>query len=287
MLLVSAICYSQNEEIAIKELTKLHSRTKFVRDSIGNVLKIYNGKIDIETDISKKENLYLLRDSLYNISDLNDIEELKIDIAYCKKNPSCIYSFDLVNSQVARQPGKNFYNEFEYIYNNASAEIKQSENGKKMAEKLIFFKQSMIGSMAPKFFGVDIFDHKISLDEFLSKKYVLIDFWASWCGPCREEIPFMNELHKKYKDQGFEIVSISIDDDLSKWRNAVKKEQIEHWKHFSTVQNKSSVNKDYFVNGVPHKILVDKNGKIIGKWKASGEKNKKELQNQLVEIFGY
>lgn len=280
--------YAQDsEELAIKELEKLHSRTMFVRDSIGSLIKASNLKIKCATDAVEKEKLVLALDSLWNISDKNDIEELKINIDYCKKKPSCAYSFRLVSAQVARQPGKNFYEDFNYIYQNASKEIKESERGKSMAEKLILFKQSMVGSQAPRVFGIDNNDQQLSLNDFHDKNYVLIDFWASWCAPCREEIPFLQQLHQKYKKSGFEILSISIDKDLTKWKNAIIKEKIENWRHFSTIQNDSSAEKDYFVNGIPHKVLIDKNGKIVGKWKASGELNKLEIENQLIQIFGF
>jgi thiol-disulfide isomerase/thioredoxin len=125
------------------------------------------------------------------------------------------------------------------------------------------------------------------LDDFKGKKYVLIDFWASFCAPCREELPYIKDLYKKYAKEDFEIISISRDEDLLKWKNAIQKEDIEMWKQFSIAQNNSSVEKDYFVNGIPHKVLIDKNGIIIGKWKAGGELNKKSLQAQLKNIFGY
>lgn len=286
-LLITTSYAQECEDRAIHELTKLHSRTVSIRDSIISVIKTAELKIKAETDVAKKETLRLEVDSLWNISDKNDIETLKITIDYCKKNPSCAYSFGLVNTQVARQPGKNFYEDFENIYNNASKEIRESEAGKRMAEKLILFKQSMVGSKAPKFSGTDMYDQKLSLDDFHGEKYVLIDFWASWCAPCREEIPFLDKLRDKYHESGFEIISISVDQDLTKWKNAVIKESIENWKHFSTIQNESSAEKDYFVNGIPHKVLVDHYGKIIGKWKATGELNKRELENQLLQIFGY
>ncbi|MEW5675802.1 TlpA disulfide reductase family protein [Flavobacterium enshiense] len=287
-LLLVTISHAQKiDKQAIIELDKLHSRTNFIRDSIGILIKSQNAKIKEEINSDKTEFLMLSLDSLYNVSDKNDIEELKTDINYCIKNPSCSYSFNLVYLQVARQRGKNFYKEFEYVYNNSSKEIKESETGKKMAEKLKFFKQSMVGSVAPKFSGVDIYKQDISLQNFYQKKYVLIDFWASWCAPCREEIPFLKSLKEKYKAQDFEIISISIDEDLKNLENAITKEKIEDWKHFSTLQNNSSIKQEYFVNGIPHKVLIDKNGIIIGKWKASGELNKKELENQLIQIFGY
>jgi len=286
-LLIGFICQSQNKETAIKDLEILQSKTNAVRGAVKNLIKLAGEKLDAEPSLSKKETLRFSLDSLWNISDRNDIEALKITIAYCRQHPSCPYSFDLVASKVQSQSGKNFYADFENLYKNASDDIKNSESGKQLAENLTYFKQSMTGSLAPHFSGFDANGIKIFLDEFVSKKYVLIDFWASWCSPCREEIPFLNELHKKYYNQGFEILSISTDEDPEKWKNAITKEQIENWRHFSSVQNNSTVTTDYFVSGIPHKVLIDKTGKIIGKWKSSGELNKNELKNQLMQIFGY
>lgn len=84
---------------------------------------------------------------------------------------------------------------------------------------------------------------------------------------------------------GFEIISITKDQDLDKWKNAIAKEKIAIWKQISTLENDDSIEKKYFVSGIPHKVLIDKNGVIIGKWKGGGEKNKNELQQILAEIF--
>lgn len=287
LVFIVAFCEAQtSEDIAIAELKILHKRTDFVRDSIGKLILISNDKIKAATDKKTKEALYLATDSLWNIADQNDIDALKINIEYSKTHPASLYSFKLVAGQVSKQPGKNFYADFESIYNNAPPAIHESEIGKKMAEQLVYFKQSMVGSKAPNISGVDLLNQPISLADYTNKKYILIDFWASWCGPCREELPFLKTLYEKYKAQGFEIISITTDEDSDKWKTAIAKEAIQNWKHFSIAQNKSTAKEDYFVNGIPHKILIDKNGIIIGKWKASGELNKNELKNQLSEIFG-
>lgn len=279
--------FSQQKNDCSKiELDKLHSKTKFVRDSIMVLKKTVEAKIKDESNNLKRDLLKLKLDSLYNVLDRNDIEELKIDIQFCKQNPDCLYSFDLVNGQVSRQPGKNFYNDFEYVYNNSSKEIQESESGKKMVEKLKYFKQSMVGSLAPNLSGIDINGKNISLINYREKKFVLIDFWASWCEPCREEIPFIKTVGKKYQEY-LEIIAISDDKDISKMIEAINKEGIEEWKHYSIEQNNSSARKDYFVNGIPHKVLIDLNGKIIGKWKGSGELNKKEISVLLFNIFGF
>ena len=110
-------------------------------------------------------------------------------------------------------------------------------------------------------------------------------FWASWCGPCRGELPYIKDLYNQYKDLGFEIVSISRDTNLENWRTAILKEGIQNWEHFSVIENNSTVENEYFVYGIPHKVLIDKDGIIIGKWKGSGELNRKSLENQLKQIF--
>ncbi|MGG7033666.1 MAG: TlpA family protein disulfide reductase [Flavobacterium sp.] len=288
LLLFTVFCNAQNTEIEIKkELNRLHIPFNRVTDSIAILIRNCNEQIQTIVDPIKKERLLLRVDTLWNISDKNDIEKLRTDIPFAKKHLSSLVALQAVRPQVSRQPGKDFYEDFKFIYDNASKEVQESESGKLMAEQLKYFKKSMVGSLAPAFSGKDIFNQEISLSDFKGHKYVLIDFWASWCGPCRGELPYLKNLHEKYNGQGFEIISISIDEDISKWKNAILKENIEKWKHFSTIQNNSPVNKDYFVYGIPHKVLIDKNGFIIGKWKASGELNKKSLQDQLTLIFGY
>ncbi|MNR32621.1 Thiol-disulfide oxidoreductase ResA [compost metagenome] len=113
----------------------------------------------------------------------------------------------------------------------------------------------------------------------------MIDFWASWCAPCREELPYIKELYKKYHQQGFEIISVAKADKPDAWKKTILKEKIENWRHLFTVDSKSGIIKDYYVFGIPHKVLIDKNGMIIGKWKGGGELNKQDLQQLIKSIF--
>jgi thiol-disulfide isomerase/thioredoxin len=290
-LFFSLVCFSQNEQLAKseaniqKELDNLHINTRKINDSIRKLMKECDSQIKLEKDSITKSKLELRFDELFDILDLNDIAELKINLDYAKQHPSSLYCLELVQRQISRQPGKNFYDDFEEVYTNASPEVRNSDSGKKMAEQLYYFKQSKVGSLAPEFTVKDINGKPLSLNDYKENKYVLIDFWASWCAPCREELPYIKELYKKYSNDGFEVISISQDKDLEAWKTAILKDKIESWRHFATLENNDLILKNYFVNGIPHKILIDKQGKIIGKWKGSGEKNKKELQNLLAEIF--
>jgi thiol-disulfide isomerase/thioredoxin len=99
----------------------------------------------------------------------------------------------------------------------------------------------------------------------LQGKYVLIDFWASWCGPCRRENPNVIKTYAKYKDRGFEIYGVSLDKDRSAWLKAIEADQLT-WKHVSDLQYWNSVAAQaYQVSSIPMTFLLDPQGKIIAK----------------------
>jgi peroxiredoxin len=287
VLLALSPCKAQTATDATlqKELDKLHTQVKAIRDSLAPFIKSNYEELQAATDPAKFRCLKSQEDSLYKIADQNDIDELKINLAFAKKHPSSLYCLELVQPQVGRQPGKNFYDDFVQVYNNAAPQIQQSATGVKMSEQLKYFKQSKIGSVAPLFSGKDVWGNKIALADYQGKKYVLVDFWASSCAPCREEFPYMKEIYARYKELGFEVISISTDDDTDRWRRAIEKDGTGMWKHFSIAENNSSVAKDYFVNGIPHMVLIDKSGIIIGKWKGSGGLNRADLETQLREVL--
>jgi thiol-disulfide isomerase/thioredoxin len=125
----------------------------------------------------------------------------------------------------------------------------------------------------------------LQLSSYKNNKYVLLDFWASWCGPCREDFPFLKEMYSKYQHKGFEIISVTKDEKLDLWRATIQKENVEKWKHFSIKENKSTIENTYAVTGIPVKILIDKDGNIIGRWIGSSAEIKAEIENMITEIF--
>ncbi|MRX68712.1 Peroxiredoxin [Flavobacterium resistens] len=284
-LFSSHFIIAQNETTIEKEILELHKPTKVVHDSISKLMKEVDLKIETEKDSLKRNQLTLRLDTLWNALDQNGINELKLDFDFARKHPNSPKALHLIRISVGRFVGMNFYDTFVDIFQNFTPEIKNSDEGKEMTEKLKYFKQSKVGSNAPSFSLKDIDNKTISLSDYKGKKYILIDFWASWCAPCREELPYVKELYKKYKQQGLEIISITKDEKSDLWKNAIAKEKIESWKHISILENQSTIDKDYFVNGIPHKVLIDRNGMIIGKWKGSGENNKQNLQQLLKSIF--
>ncbi|RYZ85673.1 MAG: TlpA family protein disulfide reductase [Proteobacteria bacterium] len=223
-------------------------------------------------------------DNLWNALDDNDIEIVRLQLDYARKHPYSRFAFEAIQGQVNRYAGMAFYDEYEAVYAALTPEIKNSEHGIEFKAKLDRFKASKVGSVAPSIVGKDKDGVPFSLSD-LRGKYLLVDFWASWCAPCREELSYIKVLYETYNARGFEVLSVTLDENPDAWTKAIDKEKIGNWKHFSIPQNNSDAKTNYFVNGIPHKVLIDPNGVIVGKWKGGGRRNKQQLEQQLHEIF--
>jgi thiol-disulfide isomerase/thioredoxin len=142
-------------------------------------------------------------------------------------------------------------------------------------------KQISTGTMeAPEIMLPNAEGKSLSLSS-LKGKVVLIDFWASWCGPCRKENPNVVRMYAKYKNQGFDIFSVSLDDDPIKWKEAISKDKLVWPNHVSDLKGwQSSVAKQYGVQAIPYTVLLNKEGKIIGT-NLRGEK----LEQKLLEAL--
>ena len=136
-----------------------------------------------------------------------------------------------------------------------------------------------IGEMAPDIELADPDGKPLKLSSFRGK-VVLIDFWASWCGPCRKEMPNVVKAYAKYKNKGFEIFGVSLDKDKANWVEAIKTDGIT-WSQVSDLQQwNSSVVNLYAIQGIPYTVLLDKEGKILAK-NLRGD----ELDKKLAEIL--
>ena len=115
----------------------------------------------------------------------------------------------------------------------------------------------------------------------LKGKVVLLDFWASWCGPCRGENPNVVRLYQKFKNKGFTVFSVSLDEDVNSWKAAIQKDQLSWPTHVSDLKGwKSPLVSTFGFDGIPFTILLNKEGNIIGK-NLRGEKLEEKLNELL------
>ncbi|WP_439183870.1 redoxin domain-containing protein [Carboxylicivirga taeanensis] len=120
------------------------------------------------------------------------------------------------------------------------------------------------GNRAVDFNFTTLNGEEISLDYFQGK-VLMIDFWASWCGPCVKELPHVKELYEKYNDKGFEVLGVSLDSKEKSWLTAIEKFNL-NWHNYSAL-NKWDCDfaKKYFVRGIPYNVIIDQNGNIVAK----------------------
>ena len=219
-----------------------------------------------EEGIKKLESAY---DSL-------DAEEKKIEKDFLTKNNDSPIAIFLIN----RLAGYDLKpDEVAPLYKKLSKEARRSPSGQEFAKRLESARKTAVGERAIEFSQADANGNNVSLSSFRGK-YVLVDFWASWCGPCRAENPNVVKAYKKFNTKGFEILGVSLDDKKDKWLAAVKADKLT-WTHVSDLKGWKNAAADlYGVRAIPQNVLINPKGRIIAK-NLRGD----ELESKLEEIF--
>lgn len=151
---------------------------------------------------------------------------------------------------------------------------------KRIKDKIGLLKKTSVGGTVAAIEISDKDGNKQKMDPSAAK-YTLIDFWASWCGPCRREAKTIGALYNKYKSKGFDIYSVSLDDDREKWLEASKTDG-RVWTNVSSLQGfETPATFDFAVTALPAKFLIDSEGKIVAK-----NLHGKELEKKITELLG-
>lgn len=167
------------------------------------------------------------------------------------------------------------------LYAKLPATTQQSFSGKNLGDRIAIARKTAIGNVAPEFVQNDTLGNPVALSSFRGK-YVLVDFWASWCGPCRRENPMVVKAFQQFQAKGFTIVGVSLDQPgaKEKWMDAIHKDALT-WTHVSDLKYwENEVAKQYGIRAIPQNFLLDPSGKIIAK-----NLNGETLEKKLTELF--
>jgi thiol-disulfide isomerase/thioredoxin len=168
----------------------------------------------------------------------------------------------------------------ESAYKSFKPSVQKSFFGKMIFTEIFAQKSTQIGNIAPTFKIKDINQKEIDLLAFRNKSYVLLDFWASWCIPCRAFTPHLKELNRQFRSKGLTIISLSIDRNTKSWKEAVKKDEMDDW--INILDTNTTIYNQYTPLSIPCYILIDKNGAIAARFYGD---DIKQLDGKLKEIL--
>ncbi len=182
------------------------------------------------------------------------------DLLFIKNNPASPVSFYLTKKALGQDMNAA---KAEPMFLLLDAAIQNSEQGKEVKEMIEIGKRSMVGVTAADFVQPDSAGKKIALSSFRGK-YVLVDFWASWCGPCRAESPTLVKAYNKYKGKNFEILSVSLDENRDRWIRAIKDDGYT-WPQVSDLKQANASSLLFGISSIPFSFLLDPNGVIVAR----------------------
>ncbi len=211
-------------------------------------------------------------------SKIKEIEERRWEIVkkFIAANPKSYVSLGEIWGSAY---SKN-YNDLFQLYSMLDKSIQQSRSGIHVLNTLNKIKKISAGSMAMDFIKNDVNGKPVKLSDYRGK-WVLLDFWASWCGPCRAENPNVLKNYNAYKDKGFTVLGVSLDDSASKWKKAIAEDKMP-WDQVCSFEGwVDPVAREYYIYSIPSNFLIDPKGVIVAR-----NLRREELGSKLKEVIG-
>lgn len=261
--------------LAHAEWDSLMQRKSFLT---AQIMKIYE-RVAVETDEIKRNALK---------EEVRPLEQERGNLIpnFIETHPNSLVSPYLLILEMGRMP----YEKIKAAYDNFSDRVRKFGNVKKIEDELMTLARVQPGLPAPEISARDVNGHEVRLS-MLKGKYVILDFWASWCVPCGQSFPHVKELYEKYHQKGLEVFCVADNDDSEDaWKKAIEKDGVEMFIHvlrgrkndqrMQKPDYSGDISKAYAVHFLPTKYLIDNEGKIVGKF---GDVT---LDIKLKEIFG-
>ncbi len=191
-----------------------------------------------------------------------ETDETKIDLDFSNKNVNTLIGTHVFTTSFHGMT----IDEKESVIKLMNNDTKKVKRVSEIIANIDIEKRTSAGNQFSDFKLPSLTGDSMSLSDFVGKTdYILVDFWASWCGPCMQFLPELKDFYAKNKGSKFEILGVSFDDNMEAWKSTITKNEIS-WKHVSDLKGwKSEAGKIYAVNSIPATVLIDKNGKILGR----------------------
>src|SRR5690606_4908446 len=211
----------------------------------------------VDQTAENKEELYLAISKKY---DAKFEDRREKEFVFAKNNPNSIFSIDALKDVA----NKRKLSEVEPVFLTLAKEVRQLTAARELEARILAEKTIKVGNKAPDFAQPDINGKVLKISDFRGQ-YVLIDFWASWCAPCRAENPHLVKAYEKYHPKGLEIIGVSLDENKGKdaWLKAIEQDGLP-WIHVADLKgwsNEAAVL--YGVRGIPQNYLIDPSGTIV------------------------
>jgi peroxiredoxin len=206
----------------------------------------------------------------------------KVDLHYASSHPASylspyllFYLFDYFPLDTIKAISRRF-----------DGQVSRGHWGKLVLDKIAGIERRKIGSVAGDFIAKDMKGDTVKLSNFKGKNYILLDFWATWCIPCRKNMSHLIDIYKKYNANGLQIIGIANDDERQEyWKKAIINDGTEIWPQIlQSANTKNDIGKKFGVTPIPAKILINKDGIVIFSNEGDDDKG---LDVKLAEIFGH